>query len=302
MFTKEQEEKERASVTEEENAAAVQDIYGDRVTDETEKMVNDSLILFAKELGTIPEEVKIGYLQALERCPEVVEQESSPIRFLRADAFDAQLAAARLAKYWNVRIALFGEDRAFLRMSVEGTMGGDARAFEELGDANHVLPRDEQGRAVWFTDKSRSTNERLSNNEQLRLFWYQAHTELEDISVQRAGFVVLANTRMTKLSHFNRGFLKAQVMHVREALPLKLRAIHSCHVPSFVSQFILPAFKIMLGKGLRLRLNVHVSGTLPQALRQYGIKEENMPVCIGGSYHFDHQAWLAFRRELESSA
>jgi hypothetical protein len=106
---------------------------------------------------------------------------------------------------------------------------------------------------------------------------------------------------MTKLSHFNRGFSKAQFMHIREALPLKFRAIHGCHVPNFVSQFILPALKIILGKELRLRLNVHVSSTLPQALLQYGIKEENVPVCVGGSYHFDPQAWLAFRRELESS-
>lgn len=301
MFTKEQEDSERTTATEEEKEAASKDIYGDETIDETASMVSDAaLALFMQEMEAIPDDEKKGYLLALERCPLIIEQESDPVRFLRTEDYDAQRAAIRLAKYWEARIDLFGEERAFLRMTLDGAMAADAHCFQELGDANHQLPRDERGRAVYFTDKCRSTNERLSKTEQLRIFWYQVHVELEDASIQRAGFIMVANARMTKLSHFNRGYTRAQFQHIREALPLKVRALHGCHVPSFVSQFILPALKLVVGKDLRLRMNVHVSSSLPRALLKYGLREEHLPPSIGGTHHFNVDEWIERRRELEA--
>eukprot|EP00545_Synedropsis_sp_CCMP1620_P000948 CAMPEP_0119014106 /NCGR_PEP_ID=MMETSP1176-20130426/9357_1 /TAXON_ID=265551 /ORGANISM="Synedropsis recta cf, Strain CCMP1620" /LENGTH=311 /DNA_ID=CAMNT_0006967245 /DNA_START=25 /DNA_END=960 /DNA_ORIENTATION=- len=301
LFTKEKEAIERANATKEERDAAAKDVYGDEFVEETEKMVSDSLALFVEELEAIPNEEKEMYLQALKRCPIIVEQESDPIRFLRAEDYDAQKAAVRLAKYWEARVDLFGEDRAFLRMALDGVMAADARLFQELGDANHMLPRDERGRAVYFTDKNRSTNERLSNSEQLRLFWYQVHAELEDASVQQKGFIMLGNVKMTKLSHFNRAFTRAEFVHIRQILPMKLRAMHGCNPPSLVSQLILPAVKLLIGKSLRLRCIMHAPSNLPQALLKYGLKEEHIPASVGGTHHFSLAEWLEFRRELESS-
>ena len=301
-FTEEQEQKERESLTEEEENVVSSDVFGvDAVIEETEELVIHSLAQFEEELATLPDEDKQGYSQALEECPLIVEQESAPIRFLRAEDYDAKRAAVRLAKYWNTRVELFGPDSAFLPMTLDGAMADDAQAFEALGDGNCMLPHDKHGRAVYFSDKSRSTNERLTKDEQLRIIWYYVHASIEDESVQRTGFVMMSNFNVTKLSHFNRAKARAQFLHVQNVLPMKVRAIHACHVPKFVDEWILPTIKFLVGKRLRLRLLVHNSSTLPKELVKHGFKTENLPDCVGGTYHHNPAHWLESRRALEGS-
>jgi hypothetical protein len=301
-FTEEQEQKERESTTEEEENVVSSDIFGvDAVIEETEELVIHSLAQFEEELAALPEKDKQGYSQALEECPLIVEQESAPIRFLRAEDYDAKRAAIRLTKYWDNRVELFGPDSAFLPMTLDGAMANDAQAFKALGDGNYMLPYDKHGRAVYFSDKSRSTNERLTKDEQLRIIWYYVHASIEDESVQRTGFIMMADMRVTKLSHFNRAQSIDQFHHVQNVLPMKVRAMHVCHVPYFVEQWLIPIAKFILGKHLRLRLLVHISSTLPKELVKYGFKIENLPVCVGGTYHHDPAHWLESRRVLEDS-
>jgi CRAL/TRIO domain len=302
LFTEDQEKREKESSTEEEIREVAKDVFGvEALIDETEELLATSLAQFAEELVAIHDEEKESYALALEKCPLVVEQETAPLRFLRADDYDAKRAATRLVKYWECRVELFGPDRAFLPMTLDGAMEDDIDCFEILRDGNYMLPHDNHGRAVYFSDKSRSTNERLTKDELLRILWYYVHASIEDESVQRSGFVMMANMNMTKLSHFNRGTVRRQFDQVREALPMKVRGLHGCHMPRFVKEWVYPAIKIFLGKRLRQRLNIHASNSLPQELFKYGFERENLPVCVGGTFQYDHTKWLAERRELEAS-
>jgi predicted component of type VI protein secretion system len=77
-------------------------------------------------------------------------------------------------------------------MTLDGAMADDIDCFAILLDGNYMLPKDNHGRAVDFSDKSRSTNERLTKDEQLRILWYYVHSAIENESVQRAGFILTA--------------------------------------------------------------------------------------------------------------
>lgn len=302
LFTEEQEKKEKESITEEEILEVVKDVFGiEELIDETEELLATSLAQFAQELAAIHDEEKESYNLALQKCPRVVEEETAPIRFLRADDYDAKRAATRLVTYWESRLELFGPNRAFLPMTLDGAMADDIDCFAILLDGNYMLPKDNHGRAVYFSDKSRSTNERLTKDEQLRILWYYVHSAIENESVQRAGFILMANMNMTKLSHFNRGIVRRQFDQVRDALPMKVRGLHGCHMPRFVKEWVYPVVKLFLGKRLRQRLNIHLSSSLPQELYKYGFERENLPVCIGGTFQYDHTKWLESRRAIEAS-
>lgn len=48
---------------------------------------------------------KASYMEALERCPKLVESESPENRFLAVDDGDVVKAARRLAMYWKMEKA-----------------------------------------------------------------------------------------------------------------------------------------------------------------------------------------------------
>lgn len=302
VFSEDDEQAERKACTEEEQTEAHTDAYGERIPIvETEELVQNALLKFQVEFDALPDDHKIGYHQAVEQCPIVVEEESAPIRFLRCEDFDVKQAAIRLAKYWDHRIELFGSTRAFLPMTLVGAMADDMEAFTRLGDDCYLLPTDKAGRAVYFSDKTRSTHEKLSKNEQLRILWYYLHTAIENESVQRAGLILIAKTDISKLSQFHRSHARTQFLHLNEALPIQVRGLHTCRMPMFFVKFVVPTVKLMLGKKLRMRYHSHHESETPSSLHKFLLQDEHLPIGLGGTFHYDSVAWLESRRVLEEA-
>jgi hypothetical protein len=68
------------------------DLYGTHVEqEETPELLETSLANFQTCLEEIPEAEKEVYLQACEKCPELVNTESAPIRFLRSENYDPEV-------------------------------------------------------------------------------------------------------------------------------------------------------------------------------------------------------------------
>jgi hypothetical protein len=129
-FTEEDERAEREALSEEERRLLQQDIFGfpgderpslDPIRENT-AVLEKSLSMLLDALKGLPDEVKASYLQAMECAPEVVEHESPPIAFLRCENYDPWAAAHRLVRYWTLRKQIFGADRAFLPMTLDGAM------------------------------------------------------------------------------------------------------------------------------------------------------------------------------------
>jgi hypothetical protein len=93
QVTLEQETLERESLTVAERAKLVTDIFGqsEQSVQENALMVTIAISDVNMHLGLIPPEEKEAYLEALERCPELVASESGCITFLRAEHFNPEV-------------------------------------------------------------------------------------------------------------------------------------------------------------------------------------------------------------------
>jgi hypothetical protein len=93
QVTPEQETLERESLTVAERAKLVTDIYGhsEQSVQENALVVRVAISGVNMHLCLIPPEEKEAYLEALERCPDLVASESSCITFLRAEHFNPEV-------------------------------------------------------------------------------------------------------------------------------------------------------------------------------------------------------------------
>lgn len=94
QFTPEMADAERSALSEEERSKLRAEAYGEDgvEVEETPEMVQDALEQFKEHLLQL--EPKDVYNQALERCPWIVQTESAPISFLRAERFNAEVSIA----------------------------------------------------------------------------------------------------------------------------------------------------------------------------------------------------------------
>jgi len=68
------------------------DYYGQVHPVENADMIQQGLSNLEKELSQIPEEKKKTFLEALEKCPDIVN-ESHKLMFLRCEVFNADVSA-----------------------------------------------------------------------------------------------------------------------------------------------------------------------------------------------------------------
>jgi hypothetical protein len=111
-----------------------------------------ALLLLRAELLRIPPHQKRSYTNALQLCPDQVNQEVQ-LAYLRRDGHDAHRAAGRIVQYWENRLEIFGQNKCYLPMTLDGAAReevNDMRA-ESLMFSTTVLPvKDTNGRAVVY--------------------------------------------------------------------------------------------------------------------------------------------------------
>ena len=76
--------------------------------DETPELIEQGLRDLQTELDKIPDEEKMCYLEAIEKCPHIVNDPAHRLLFLRTDVYQAPRSARRLVTYWEKRVELFG--------------------------------------------------------------------------------------------------------------------------------------------------------------------------------------------------
>ena len=88
QFTIEDELIERETLDDDELLAATSDMYGNVEFDETQEMLDIGPIELETAIHDIPIEEKEAYLEACERCPEIIQSESNYIIFLRSENYN----------------------------------------------------------------------------------------------------------------------------------------------------------------------------------------------------------------------
>lgn len=146
-------------------ATAALSIYGQKPQpEETSEFLSKSHLGLLEELDKLPDEKKAGWLQAKEKCPNLVGEEHR-LMFLRCERFNVevskfnviarvydsiacvlinvaicvfQLAASRVGNYWNRRIELFGENRAFkpIHLGGDGALSSSSTLSSDDGETD----------------------------------------------------------------------------------------------------------------------------------------------------------------------
>ena len=112
QLTFEEANKEFESLPEDERIRLMRERYGQEEDIlENPAFISDSLQRFDVAMDSIPN--KEAYETALFINPEYVESSKLRLAFLRADRFDAENAARRMANFWEAKVQLFGIDNVF---------------------------------------------------------------------------------------------------------------------------------------------------------------------------------------------
>ena len=192
QITPEEGRREREGLSDDERQSIEADLFGgyDTLQEETESMRQKAPAVLRTALSQIPVEMKSAYLEALEKAPDLVMNESKAIAFLRREKFDSYQAALRLIEYWKYRKLFFGS-KAFLPMTIDGALSEDVDTLKS-GFMN-ILPNDRGGRPVFYYDCVRHTQ----RDSQVRVYFYMLHViaQLED--AQKRVAVVVMNCQVS---------------------------------------------------------------------------------------------------------
>ena len=167
-----------------------------------------------------------------------------------------QLAAIRIVKYWEKRLDLFGPEKAFLPLTLDGALKDDLPSLK-IGFIRVTCTSDDSNRGLLFVDPSRLPESGTYDRKSMaRSTWYYLHALLEDENVQKKGAVIIGYPRKAKFSQFDRKFAKMNMESIKGCIPIRVAGIHMCQPPTFF-EIIFPIMKILMGARLRKRVKVH---------------------------------------------
>mmetsp|Transcript_48297 Transcript_48297/g.56457 ORF Transcript_48297/g.56457 Transcript_48297/m.56457 type:complete len:378 (-) Transcript_48297:224-1357(-) len=278
----------------------LQNIYGQTPTPpETEESVKAGLERLQVELDGIKGENKKGFNQALEKCPHLIDDDFL-LMFLRTEVFHAGRAAQRLVTYWDKRIEIFGEAKAFMRLTLDEALADDSVALS-LGYVRPTGQSDSTGRAILFMDFSQEGKADCTSFSLIRTVWYAIHVALEDENAQKEGMVIVVKC-CDSLRQWSVKTSKEMAGNMQGALPFRLGCFQICHPPSFIN-IVLNIVRLLTPKKLRNRIKKH-KGTHEEVLESlaiYGIPKSAVPDIWGGDLNLEgHSEWLEARRSIEN--
>ena len=254
--------------------------------EETDSLINESLTRFNIILDTIDVDEKYGYLMAKEKCPDLCS-DTFKLIFLRCEVFNVEKSVLRFVKYWNTRLEVFGNELAFLPMTLDGAMQNDVDAvsLKYLQLAKDTT--DPYGRAILLFDFNVEGDNNISSESLLRVVWYQVHQALIKESVQKQGVVVYVRC-LDNMAHWRPSLSKQIVQAGRGILPVRFAGMHFMNPPTFLS-IIMRFVKPLVGKELRHRFYTH-SGSVDNVLEtldKFGLGSSDLlPIEFGGNLEF----------------
>ena len=213
----------------------------------------------------------------------------------------SQLAAKRYAKYWKLRVEVFGPEKAFQKFTQAEALKDDAVALS-IGVFNVVGTKDSQGRGILFMDPSKQDHDKYTRESMLRTIWYKVHCALEDEETQRHGLVFVACPKKVRMGQFDRGLSQRMIPAIQGCLPVRVSGFHICHPPTFFA-IIFPLVKVFMNERMKKRIQVHRGSDekVLKALEKYGLTKDCLPTLLGGGIVLDPPVWLEKRREQESN-
>mmetsp|Transcript_15942 Transcript_15942/g.24826 ORF Transcript_15942/g.24826 Transcript_15942/m.24826 type:complete len:313 (+) Transcript_15942:73-1011(+) len=269
-FTEEDLQQEILSLSTEERELIDRELKGSDIIpndEEDEERKESYFSRIEEELEQIPVEDKIEYEEALIHVPELVESESSVMKFLQKQNYNVQAAARNLVSYWEIRVKVFGRDRAFLPMTLGGAMQDE---FDALSTGFfQILGTDAHGRAILFHEKPRANPQRHHRNSLLKCVFYILHVATSDLQIQKKGAVLINNFGTATMKDFDRLYAKT-CADIGIWGTVQVKALHIPNSRNWLipASLITPVMLAVISKYFRVRRNMYSS---VEELEDYGL-------------------------------
>lgn len=138
-----------------------------------------------------------------------------------------KLAAKRYANYWEQRVKVFGREKAFQPLTLDGPLKDDDVALK-IGFLNWTGAYDPSGRAVMFGDPSKQDKSKYEPESMCRALWYILHAALKSPDTQKKGVVVIVwphhvkfgQVIIKKICAVSSSFLNSHLKKKREYMQL----------------------------------------------------------------------------------
>ena len=258
------------------------DMYKQTPTpEETAGLVSAKLDEFEAVLMDIGPGEKQGYLMAKEKGPEQCD-DAFKLVFLRCEVFNVKKAVRRWVRYWDARIKVFGEDKAFLSLTLDNARDCVA-GLDYLQVATKTDP---DGRAILLFDFNKDGSDVPSDILE-RAVWCQVHRALATESAQKRGVVVYSKM-IDNFYQWRPSLSKKIAVSGKGILPVRFAGMHIVYPPTHM-RVILRITRALVGPKLKNRIYVH-SGSeedVLESLSCFGLgTKEMLPALFGGSLDF----------------
>lgn len=277
---------------------AEDDCYGQKHPIENPCLIAKNIVAFDAAVENIPKKKRSTLLQAVERCPELLD-EGFKLKFLRCECFNEKRAARRYVKYWDRRLQVFGPEKAFLPLTLDGALKDDEVALS-VGFMTLNKRKHESGRNIIFADPAKQQFDKYSTDSMIRAIWYIFHTALEDEETQKQGVVFLCDLSKAAVNLLDHELCRVVALSVTGCIPVRLSGIHGCYPPA-VFWILFPIIKVLLGERLGKRIKIH-SGAKKRVhaeLTKYLMPIHVVPSQLGGQLELDNAAWIEERRSQQ---
>mmetsp|Transcript_17202 Transcript_17202/g.38056 ORF Transcript_17202/g.38056 Transcript_17202/m.38056 type:complete len:639 (-) Transcript_17202:284-2200(-) len=253
-----------------------------------------------EEMAKLPSSQTAAYHQAVTKCPDLVSDERRTA-FLECENYDAKLAAERLARCWEVRLELFGPDRCFLPMTLDGAMKDEATNMLQWRIWQPLPVTDTAGRALIYIDPSRRNFAEYSMEQECMVLFYLLEAAVEDPDVRRSGVVYISDGR--RMQRYTRKFLHPYQTVLGLVQPIRMRAFHFCCPSRMANYMIEPVVRYAVRRDMRLRFKKHNGSveSVRQTLEGYCLPRDRLPTELGGDVVLDLKTWMLGRWALECS-
>jgi len=298
----------------------------------TEEQKQQTYRQWEEAIAEMPMSEKAAYLEAQEKAPEVVQEETPPLKFLRFCNFDTWKATKRITTYWRERKELF-QDRAFLPLTLNTFQQGGSALNE--GDiltlqAGYpaMLPRvqtcdNNNNNQVVLTDRSRWLLATTTRENRMRAVWYIVHKlSIDERAQTEEGavlvFLMTIRPRLQDVDHILTYKMWSMVDHV---FPVRFKFNSCCFLPrtmrgmvatakgQYVSKSAFIEDAIFTTYGVRVtglsRVNIHwetQEGDIYKMMKDHGLSDDGIPNFVsggGGTWSYvnarkwcDEQGWL----------
>lgn len=242
-----------------------------------------------QQMGTLPPESTAAYFKATTLCPDEVSKERK-LLFLQCEEGNIQLAAVRLALYWQFRLENFGEDACFLPpMTLAGAMNG-----EVLNMANsrvfQLLPNtDAAGRAIIYFCFDNRDWSKFSLRQEMKTLAYLIEVIIQNSHVRSRGYVIIVDGKNATRKHYSRKWSGVMQVALDVAFPIRPRSIHVVNGSPIINYIIYPVVQRLMPTNIRLRAKLH-RGSQEEVLRrlaEFNLPRERVPFDVGGSVVLD---------------